>query len=77
MHRDHTATMRDIMMRMHSIHCSAQIYALFDQGKRVSSVVHSKHALYSSSNETMHRDHTATMRDIMMRMHSIHRSAHI
>ena len=38
MHPDHKATVRDIMMRMHSIHYSAHIYALFDQGKRVSSV---------------------------------------
>ena len=42
MNRDHTTTMRDIMMRLQSCDRSAYMQPLFDQSERVSSVVHTR-----------------------------------
>ena len=50
MNRDHTTTMRDIMMRLHSCDRSAYIQPLFDQSERVSSVVHTRNRSHGEMN---------------------------
>ena len=50
MNRDHTTTMRDIMMRLQSCDRSAYMQPLFDQSERVSSVVHTRNRSHGVMN---------------------------